>query len=79
MRETLRRFAALVAETARPYLPAKMPVRVVEMGALSLVGAIERVIIEWQDGELEASIDEVIDYLVQLFLAAAASVGAAPR
>jgi AcrR family transcriptional regulator len=79
MRETLRRFAALVAETARPHLPADMPERMIQMGALSLVGAIERVIIEWTEGQLDATIEEVIDYLVQLFLVAAASVGAAPR
>lgn len=79
MRATLRQFAALVAATARPHLPATVPERVLKMGALSIVGAIERVIIEWQDGELDATIDQVIDYLVQLFLVAGASVGVAPR
>jgi hypothetical protein len=52
-----------------------MPEQTLRMGALSLVGAIERVMIEWQDGQLEATIDEVIDHLVQLFLIAAASAG----
>jgi AcrR family transcriptional regulator len=79
MRETLRQFATLVAATARPQLPAKMPAHILQMGALSLVGAIERVIIEWQDGELDATIDQVIDYLIQLFLVAGASVGVAPQ
>jgi AcrR family transcriptional regulator len=79
MRATLRRFAALVADTARPHVPARMPERVLKMGALSLVGAIEQVMIEWQDGELDATIDQVIDYLVQLFLVAGASVGVRPR
>jgi hypothetical protein len=45
------------------------------MGALSLVGAIEAVIIEWQDGHLEATIDEVIEHLVRLFLLAGTSAG----
>ncbi len=45
------------------------------MGALSLVGAIERVMIEWQGDELDADIDEVIDFLVELFLAIGGSVG----
>jgi AcrR family transcriptional regulator len=78
IRASLRQFAGLVAATARPHLP-EMPQRALEMGALSLVGAIERVIIEWQDGHLDATIDEVIDHLVQLFLIAAASAGVSPR
>jgi AcrR family transcriptional regulator len=78
MRASLRQFAALVAATARPHLP-KMPQRTLEIGALALVGAIDHVIIEWQDGHLDATIDEVIDHLVQLFLIAAVSVGVSPR
>jgi AcrR family transcriptional regulator len=79
MRASLRRFAALVAATARPHLPARMPERLLKMGALSLVGAIERVIIEWQDGELDVTIEQIIDFLVRLFLSAAASVGVTRR
>jgi AcrR family transcriptional regulator len=78
MRTSLRQFAALVAATARPHLP-EMSERTLQMGTLALVGAIDRVIIEWQDGHLDATIDEVIDHLVQLFLIAAASVGVSPR
>jgi AcrR family transcriptional regulator len=74
IRASLRQFADLVAATARPHLSG-MPEQTLRMGALSLVGAIERVMIEWQDGQLEATIDEVIDHLVQLFLIAAASAG----
>ena len=40
---------------------------------------IERVITEWQEEQLEATIDEIIEYLVQLFLAAGATVGVAAR
>jgi AcrR family transcriptional regulator len=78
IRASLRQFAALVAATARPHLP-EMPDRRLRMGSLSLVGAIERVIIEWQDGQIDATIDEVIDHLVQLFMIAAASVGVPRR
>jgi len=78
MRASLRQFAALVAATARPHLP-EMPERTLEIGALALVGAIDRVIIEWQDGHLDATIDEVIDHLVQLFQIAAVSAGVSPR
>lgn len=75
MRGTLRQFAALIAETARQYLREGAPEREVKMGALSLVGAIERVMIEWQEGELEATLQEVVDYLVELFLTAGISFG----
>ena len=72
MRASLRQF------TARPHLP-EMPERTLEIGALALVGAIDRVIIEWQDGHLDATIEEVIDHLVQLFQIAAVSAGVSPR
>lgn len=41
---------------------------------LALVGAIERVLIEWQEGELDVSIDQIVDHLVGLF-SAGATVG----
>lgn len=75
MRATLRRFAALIVATARPHVPADTPERVLQMGALALVGAMERVIVDWQDGQLDASIDELVDYLVELFLAAGPTFG----
>ena len=78
IRASLRQFAALIAATARQHLP-QMPERTLQIGSLALVGAIERVIIEWQDGHLDATIDVVIDHLVQLFLIAGASVGVSRR
>ena len=78
MRATLRRFAALVAATARPHLPEQIPDRLVDMGALGLVGAIERLMIEWQDGELDATVDELVGFLVELFLAAGRPFGVPP-
>src|SRR5207247_976173 len=75
MRATLRRFAGLVAASARTYLPDAIPDQVVHLGALSMVGAIERVMIEWQDGELEVSIEQIIDHLVAMFLTAGAAAG----
>jgi AcrR family transcriptional regulator len=70
MRATLRQFAQLVTVAARPYLPSEMPDAVVRFGAISLVGAIERLMIEWQDGELDLSIEQIIEYLVGMLLAA---------
>jgi AcrR family transcriptional regulator len=68
MRATLRRFARLVEAGARPYLPAGMSDAALRFGATSLVGAIERLMIEWQDGELGLSVEEIIDYLVRMLL-----------
>jgi hypothetical protein len=46
------------------------------MGALSLVGAIALVIVEWQDGAVDATVDELIDYFVDMFSAAGAHASA---
>ena len=78
VRATLRRFAELVAATAEPHVSPRASARLLHMGALSLVGAIERVVIEWQDGDVEASVDEIVDYLVRLFLAVGRSAGLDP-
>lgn len=75
VRGVLRQFAEVVAVAARPYVAAEISDRMVEVGALSLVGAIERVMIEWSDGALEATIDELVAHFVGLFLAAGAASG----
>lgn len=75
MRRTLRRFAALIVATARPHVAPTVPDRVLRMGALALVGAIERVMVDWQEGELDATLEQVTDYLVELFLATGPTVG----
>jgi hypothetical protein len=45
-----------------------MPDEALRFGAVALVGAIERLMIEWQDGELGLSVDQIIDYLVGMLL-----------
>ena len=75
MRATLRRFASLIEVAARPHLPPGVPDDVLRFGAISLVGAIERLMIEWQDGELGLDIEQIIDYLAGLILAAGRLVG----
>jgi AcrR family transcriptional regulator len=69
MRTTLRRFTALVAATARPHLPPGVSDELVQVLALSLVGTMERVVVEWQDGELDLPVERMVDRCAELFLA----------
>ena len=77
MRKTLRGFAGLVGETARPYLPDDVPEHVIKMGTLSLAGAIERVIVEWHDGTLSVSVEQLTEHCIALLMTAGASFGVA--
>jgi AcrR family transcriptional regulator len=79
VRASIRRFAELIAATARSHVDGDLPDQLVTMGALSLVGAIQLVLIEWLDGTLDATIDEVIDYFVEMLLVAGAARGLDPR
>lgn len=69
MRTTLRRFTALVAETARPHLAPDAAPELAHVVALSLVGTLERVVVEWQDGELGVPIGQIVDDCVALYMA----------
>ena len=79
MRETLRAFAQLVEATFRPNLPATVSDEVVRFGSIALVGAVERLMIEWQDGELGMPVDRLIDYLADLVVATGSVVAQLPR
>jgi AcrR family transcriptional regulator len=68
MRAALRRFAALVAATARRHLPAETPDEDVQLIALSLVGLLERVVTEREDGALDIPVDRLVDRCVALYL-----------
>src|SRR4051794_2553571 len=68
MRTTLRRFAELVAATARRHVPPATPEEDVQLIALSLVGLLERVITEREDGALDIPLDRVVDRTVALYL-----------
>ena len=69
MRTTLRRFAALVAATARRHLPASTPDEDVQLLALSLVGLLERVVTEREDGALDIPVDRLVERCVALYAA----------
>jgi hypothetical protein len=69
MRLTLRRFAALVAATARPHVSKGTSDEDVQLLSLSLVGLLERVITEREDGELDMPHDRLVDRCVALYMA----------
>ncbi|GAA5091683.1 TetR/AcrR family transcriptional regulator [Nocardia iowensis] len=63
MREALWRFARLVAETATAARPeARPPAVLVDIYALSVVGMLERVLVEKQGGRLDVPMAELVDY-----------------
>jgi AcrR family transcriptional regulator len=67
LRETLRRFSDLVAATASQHIRDGTPEARVQVLALSLVGTLERVLVEWQDGRLDLGLDEIVDEVTALF------------
>lgn len=70
VRASIRRFAELLAATARPHVSGEVPDRLVTMGALSLVGAMQVIVLEWLDGNLDATADDITDYFVEMLLVA---------
>jgi AcrR family transcriptional regulator len=68
MRTTLRRFAALVAATARQHVTPATSDEDVQLLALSLVGLLERVITEHEDGALDMPLDHVVERCVALYV-----------
>ncbi|WP_433520809.1 TetR/AcrR family transcriptional regulator [Nocardia pseudovaccinii] len=63
MREALWRFARLVAATATEARPdVRPPAEIIDIFALSVVGMLERVIVEKQGGRLDVPMDHLIDY-----------------
>jgi AcrR family transcriptional regulator len=69
MRATLRRFATLVAATARPHLPPHISDEQVRLVALSLVGLLERVVSDREDGELAIAPGRLVDRCVTVYAA----------
>ncbi|MFG1798117.1 TetR/AcrR family transcriptional regulator [Nocardia sp. NPDC049149] len=74
MREALWRFARLVAETATAARPQERPpAELVDIYALSVVGMLERVLVEKQSGRLDVPMADLVDYCTAY---AGASLGA---
>jgi AcrR family transcriptional regulator len=67
MQATLRRFAVLVEATARAHLPARTPAVESRLLALSLVGTLERVVSEWQAGELDLGVEALTEHCVAIY------------
>jgi AcrR family transcriptional regulator len=64
MRFTLRRFSRLAGATASGHMRDD---RLAPLIGLALVGALERVVVEWQDAELHTDIPDVIEECAELF------------
>jgi AcrR family transcriptional regulator len=67
MRTTLRRFAELVAATARMHVPPDTDPDDIQLLALSLVGLLERVVTEREDGALDIGVDRLVERCVALY------------
>jgi AcrR family transcriptional regulator len=63
-REILRRFSQAASATARIHMRDD---RLAQVVGLAIVGALERVVVEWQDSELHVSVPEVIEECTELF------------
>jgi len=68
MRTSLRRFADLVAVTARQHVPPQTSDDDVRLIALSLVGLLERAITDREDGELDMPVERLVERCVALYL-----------
>jgi AcrR family transcriptional regulator len=77
-RASLRQLASAVSMVGSAHLPPDLPEYALQMGGLSMVGAIERVMTEWHDGHLKTTVEEVSEFLVVLFLMVGAGFGVVP-
>jgi AcrR family transcriptional regulator len=68
------RFVSLLAATAQPYLP-RFAAADVRVGALSLVGAMQQVVVAWQRGELDIPEEHLVDHFVTLVMAVGRAYG----
>ncbi len=66
MRESLRRFAELVAETARRARPDAAPAASIEIYSHAVVGMLQQVITEKQDGHLDLPMSGLVDHCTAL-------------
>jgi AcrR family transcriptional regulator len=78
-RASLRQMASAVSTVGSAHLPSGLPEYALQMGGLSMVGAIEKVMTEWHDGHLRATVEQVTEFLVQLFLMIGAGLGVVPQ
>ncbi len=76
VRASTRRFADLVTAAARPHLAPDIPDHHLAMAGLSLIGAMGIVVLEWLDGDLDVTVEDITDHFVDMLLAAG---GAARR
>jgi AcrR family transcriptional regulator len=69
MRVAVRRFIDFSQAIGRAHLPSEISDATLRIAAIANVGTLERVVIEWQDGMLKHSLDEIIDDCVRVLIA----------
>jgi AcrR family transcriptional regulator len=77
-RASTRRFADLVIAAARPHLAPDISEQRLAMAGLSLIGAMGLVMVEWLDGDLDVTVDDVVTHFLDLLLAANAAAPTPP-
>lgn len=76
-REVLHEFAAMVAAVVGP-LPGPEASRRLTMTAMSLVGGVNELLVDWTLGHQNATVEELIDVCHTLFIAAYRAIGDQP-
>ena len=69
-REVLHEFAAMVAAVVGPLPAPEVPSSRVTMTAMSLVGGVNELLVDWTLGHQKAAVEELIDLSYTLFIAA---------
>jgi hypothetical protein len=77
--DTLRAFAALIAEQARAFYGRKaVPREDAELTTFMLVGGLAETLIAWLRGELNVPRERLVEHCAELFVAAAGVSSGAP-
>ncbi|HST86122.1 MAG TPA: TetR/AcrR family transcriptional regulator, partial [Kineosporiaceae bacterium] len=74
-REVLHEFAALVAAVVGPLPDPETSSKRLAMTAMSLVGGVNELLVDWTLGHQNATVEELIDLSYTLFIAAYRAIG----
>jgi hypothetical protein len=77
-REVLHEFAALVAAVVGPLPGPEVSSSRLAMTAMSLVGGVNELLVDWTLGHQNATVEELIDLCYTLFIAACQTISDQP-